>query len=96
MRILGIDVADADTVWHVTAYGDFFPDLESAESAAENIAALPVEIEHVALTNRAFLSTQVARLGNQPLSRSENERLTSWIENPVVTDRSIRLLLGIR
>ncbi|MEW6362634.1 MAG: hypothetical protein ACK42A_03370 [Pyrinomonadaceae bacterium] len=96
IRILRIDSENDEIVWHVAAFGDYFPDIESAENALENVSSINPEIRHVALTNRAFLSTQVSRLGNSPITEAENEILESWKANPVISDRSIRLLLGVR
>jgi hypothetical protein len=98
MRVLDIEDGDRATVWHVAAYRDLFMDVESAEEAINDIAKLTIEIPHVALTNRAFGSTQVARLANVPLISEEADALNEWKSDPgsQVHDRSIRLLLGLR
>src|SRR5436190_10529841 len=67
MRLL----AEANGIWHVTVYGDFFPDVESAEAAAADPSALSVNSRHLALTTRAFESTQTAAIGNEPLTDHE-------------------------
>ncbi len=92
MRILRIDESDADTVWHVRVYRDLFPEIEYAELALASPESLTPEIAHIALTDRAFESTQVSRLGNVPLAAEEQE----LNDNSEVSDRSIRLLLGLR
>lgn len=93
LRLLAIDEGP---VWHVAAYHEFFPDIESAEAAIER-GELTMSMEHVALTNRAFESTQVARVGHGPLGDSELSPLASWrAAEGKVSDRSIRLLLGLR
>lgn len=93
LRVLGSEGDDGNKVWHLAAYRDLFLDVDSAEDAVNN-AQLTVELPHVALTNRAFESTQVARLTNSPLDNA----LGSWnADNSApVQDRSIRLLLGLR
>jgi hypothetical protein len=91
MRILAIAESGADTVWHVTVYQDLFPEIEYAELAIASPESLKAEIGHIALTDRAFESTQVSRLGNAPVSGDE---LKNW--DGEVSDRSIRLLLGFR
>jgi len=91
MRVLAIEGSDAETVWHVTVYRDLFPEIEFAELSIASPESLTPEFEHVALTDRAFESTQVSRLGNSPLSGDE---LKDW--DGEVSDRSIRLLLGLR
>jgi hypothetical protein len=93
LRVLGSEGEDGDKVWHLAAYRDLFLDVDSAEDAV-NSAQLTVELPHVALTNRAFESTQVAKLTNAPLDNT----LRAWnAENSApVQDRSIRLLLGLR
>ena len=69
-----------------------------ADAALENPSSLSVDKPHVALTNHAFESTQVAKLRNVPLSENELEDYNDWktLEEKVVHDRSIRLLLGLR
>jgi hypothetical protein len=93
LRVLGSEGEDGDKVWHLAAYRDLFLDVDSAEDAVNN-AQLTIELPHVALTNRAFESTQVAKLKNAPLDNA----LSSWSTNnsAPVQDRSIRLLLGLR
>ena len=56
--------------------------------------SLTAEIEHIALTDRAFESTQVSKLSSSPLSAGEQSAITDW--HGEVSDRSIRLLLGLR
>jgi len=94
LRMLGSEGDAGDKVWHLAAYRDLFLDVDSAEKATKTPASLTVELPHVALTNRAFESTQVARIANAPLDDSVND----WRADPahVVHDRSIRLLLGLR
>jgi hypothetical protein len=98
LRVLAVDETDARTVWHVAAFSDLFLDVESAEAALVNIEKLGVSSEHIALTNRAFESTQVARIANSPLRDSETAALSQWRNDPnaEVSDRSVRLMLGLR
>jgi hypothetical protein len=93
LRVLGSEGEDGDKIWHLAAYRDLFLDVDSAEDAA-NKKQLTIELPHVALTNRAFESTQVAKLTNAPLDNA----LGAWnADEPAqVHDRSIRLLLGLR
>jgi len=93
LRVLGSEGDDGDKVWHLAAYRDLFLDVDSAEQAVNN-AQLTVELPHVALTNRAFESTQVAKLTNAPLDNT----LGAWQAggSTPIQDRSIRLLLGLR
>jgi hypothetical protein len=98
LRVLAVDDDGGDPVWHVATYRDFYPDPELADGAIENSGGLVVDTPHYALTNRAFESTQVARLQNVPLVERELEGYNAWkaSENRQVHDRSIRLLLGLR
>jgi hypothetical protein len=93
LRVLGSEGDNGDKVWHLAAYRDLFLDVDSAEEAA-NSETLTIELPHVALTNRAFESTQVAKISNAPL----DDGLSSWRDSSgeTVHDRSIRLLLGLR
>ena len=99
VRILAIDeAANGEKVWHLAAFDDLFLDVETAEKALENPSAMTVATPHFAVTQRAFDSTQVARLGNRPLSEEEINRVRKWRENPnpEISDRSVRLMLGLR
>lgn len=98
LRLLALDETDGHKTWHVAAYGDFFADVESAERAAGDPDGLNITNPHVALTRRAFESTQVARIANVPLKTADQVALEAWRQDPkhVVSDRSIRLMLGLR
>lgn len=98
LRILAIDGEGADTVWHLLAYDDFFPDVESAEKALMRPDLLSVRKGHMALTDRAFERTPAARLGNRELSDDELAGYREWLQSDErkVSDRSALLLLGIR
>ncbi|HEY0727402.1 MAG TPA: hypothetical protein VGD38_04980 [Pyrinomonadaceae bacterium] len=97
LRVLAVEGEGAETVWHLLAYDDFFPDVESAEAALGGPAGLPVRRAHMALTNRAFERTPAARLGNRPVREDELVEYRKWLESErVVSDRSALLMLGIR
>ncbi|MEO6334277.1 MAG: hypothetical protein ABIO91_04770 [Pyrinomonadaceae bacterium] len=98
LRVLAVEQTVDDQVWHVAAYRDFYLDPEMADSAIENSAELVVDRPHIALTNHAFESTQVARLQNVPLVERELDGYNAWkaSDEKEVHDRSIRLLLGLR
>lgn len=98
LRILAIDGEGADTVWHLLAYDEFFPDVESAEKALGRPESLPVRKGHMALTDRAFERTPAARLGNREVSDDELVEYREWLRSGTrkVSDRSALLLLGIR
>lgn len=84
-------------MWHLLAYDDFFPDVESAEQALAGDAPLPVRKAHMALTNRAFERTPAARLGNRPVMDDELIEYRKWLDSErLVSDRSALLMLGIR
>ena len=61
LRLLAIDETDQGTVWHLAAYNEMFLDIETADAAIENDSSLTISYPHLALTNRAFESTQVTR-----------------------------------
>lgn len=97
LRVLAIDGEGAATVWHLLAYDDFFPDIESAEAALAQSTSLPVRKAHMALTNRAFERTPAARLGNRPVTDDELVAYNEWLNTDrLVSDRSALLMLGIR
>ncbi len=97
LRLLAVEGEGAGTVWHLLAYEEFFPDVESAEAALAQPTPLPVRNAHMALTNRAFERTPVARLGNRPLADNELAAYRDWLNTDRdVSDRSALLMLGIR
>ncbi len=98
LRILAIEGEGVDTVWHLLAYDEFFPDVESAERALSNPESLQIRNPHMALTDRAFERTPAARLGNRSVAESELTAFRDWERSPErkVSDRSALLLLGIR
>ena len=96
MRLLAVEGEGSDTVWHLLAYDEFFPDVESAEAALAQ-APLPVRKAHMALTNRAFERTPTARLGNRPVTEAELAPYHEWLRGDrPISDRSALLMLGIR
>jgi hypothetical protein len=104
LRVIAIDQdmdpisrRDSGTVWHLLAYEEFFPDVESAERALNESSALHVRNRHMALTDRAFERTPAARLGNRPVTDEERVAYLQWQESGgEVSDRSALLMLGIR
>ncbi len=98
LRILAFEGEGPETVWHLLAYDEFFPDAESAEAALRRAEALPIRKAHMALTNRAFERTPAARLGNRAVSEAELAAYRAWQDSDErkVSDRSALLLLGIR
>ncbi len=98
LRILAIDETADGTVWHLAAYNEMFLDIDSADAAIENSKNLTISYPHLALTNRAFESTQVARMNNELLAETDLKGLREWENNPrrKVSDLSVRLLLGLR
>lgn len=93
LRVLDITETEAgEKIWHIRAYNELFPNVEFAEAAIPN--GLTVNVPHVALTNRAFESTQVAKMENKPLNDDELTAYRNW--NSEISDRSIRLIIGLR
>lgn len=97
IRVLQRDESDEGLIWHVAAYEDLFFDVDDAE-AAINHGRLVFAFPHLALTNRAFESTQVAKIANIPLTDPERSGLVAWQTDPdrQVSDRSVRLMIGLR
>lgn len=99
MRILAIDDdGTGERIWHLRGYNELFPDVEYADQALANPGSLTVSVSHFAITQRAFESTQVARMGNRPLDDEERQTVENWRERSTreVSDRSARLMLGVR
>ena len=96
LRVLDIEGDENNPIWHLSAFRDLFLDVDMADSALENPGSLTIDIPHVALTNRAFESTQVAKMRNVPLTDEEIQRIEDPDAAPEVSDRSVRLMLGLR
>ncbi len=98
LRVLAIDETEDGTVWHLAAYNEMFMDIDSADAAIENFNNLTISYPHLALTNRAFESTQVARMKNESLINEDLKAFVEWQNNlhRKVSDLSVRLLLGLR
>jgi hypothetical protein len=99
LRVLAVEDREDGRVWHLMAYEELFPDVETAEAAlAQAQATLHPRIQHMALTDRAFERTPAARLGNRPVTEDELAGYREWLESGAqfVSDRSALLMLGIR
>lgn len=98
LRVLAVNGQGSETVWHLLAYEDFYPDVESAEQALLKPDSLKVRKAHMALTDRAFERTPAALLGNRPVTEEELLPYREWVGSVEreVSDRSALLLLGIR
>jgi len=97
LRVIAIDQQAAATVWHLMAYEELFPDIESAETALAKPESLHLRQAHMALTDRAFERTPAARLGNRAVTEAERLAYHKWTESGgEVADRSALLMLGLR
>ena len=98
LRVLAVDGEGANTIWHVLAYDEFFPDVEAVERALTEPHSLQVRNAHMALTNRAFERTPAAKLGKRLVNDDELAAYRRWQESDErrVSDRSVLLLLGMR
>lgn len=97
LRVLVVEGDGAEATWHLLAYDEFFPDVESAEAALARESPLPIRKAHMALTNRAFERTPAARLGTRPVTDDELSAYRAWLNSDrTVSDRSALLMLGIR
>ena len=98
LRVLAIEGEGAETVWHLSAYEEFFPSVEAAEAAIAKPGSLSIRNAHMAMTDRAFERTPAARLGNRAVDEEELVGYREWQQSETrkVSDRSALLLLGIR
>jgi hypothetical protein len=97
LRVLAVEPRDGALVWHLLAYEELFPDVETAELALANADRLHVRAAHLPLTEHAFEKTPVARLGHRPVSEDELRAYRDWhARGGEVFDRSALLLLGLR
>ena len=97
LRVIAVENDGEEPVWHLMAYEELFPDVDSAQEALNDADDLHVRRAHMALTDRAFERTPAARLGNRAVSDQEKIAWQNWIENDGrVSDRSALLMLGLR
>lgn len=97
LRVLAVDGMEHDAIWHLKAYEELFPDVETAEAALANPERLGTRVAHMALTERAFERTPAARLANSPVAEEELAPYREWKERGgEVSDRSALLMLGLR
>jgi hypothetical protein len=97
LRVIAIDRDEQTTNWHLMAYEELFPDVESAERALADPVSLHIRKDHMALTERALERTPAARLGNRPVTESERGAYLKWLAGTAeVSDRSALLMLGLR
>ncbi|HEV7842519.1 MAG TPA: hypothetical protein VGO69_02425, partial [Pyrinomonadaceae bacterium] len=96
LRLLAVEGDERETVWHLKAYEELFPDIETAEAALAQPEDLHTRVAHMALTDRAFERTPAARLGNRPIKEEELAPYHEWKKGGEVSDRSALLMLGLR
>ena len=97
LRVIAIEELEGKPIWHLMAYEELFPDVESAERALAQPLSLHVRRQHMALTDRAFERTPAARLGNRAVTDDERTHYEKWSkQGGEVSDRSALLMLGLR
>lgn len=97
LRVIAVEEQDGEAIWHLSAYEDLFPDVESAEAALAGDRRLTMRAPHLALTDRALAKTPAARLGTRPVREEELAPLRDWRgRGGGVEERSALLLLGLR
>lgn len=97
LRVLATEELGGETVWHLLAYEELFPDVETAEAALAGATPLGVRAAHLALTDLALGKTPAARLGNRPVAEEELAPYRVWqARGGEPSDRSALLLLGLR
>jgi hypothetical protein len=98
LRVLAVEQHERETVWHLLAFEELFPDVEAAEAALAQPGALHPRIRHMALTDRAFERTPAAKLCNRPVREEELDGYRDWLASAdrLVSDRSALQMLGIR
>jgi len=97
LRVIAVEDNEGKPTWHLMAYEELFPDVESAEKALSDSSSLHIRMPHMALTERAFERTPAARLGNRPVTDDERAQYDNWVKRGrTVSDRSALLMLGLR
>lgn len=97
LRVLAVEDDESETIWHLKAYEELFPDVETIEAALAAPERLHTRQAHMALTERAFERTPAARLGHHPVGEDELAAYREWMEKGgEASDRSALLMLGLR
>ncbi len=98
LRVIAVSERAGETVWHLLAYEELFPDVETAEAALGDAARLGIRVAHPPPTEHAFRKTPAARLGTRPVAEDELAAYRMWSErgDGEVFDRSALLMLGLR
>lgn len=97
LRVLAVEECEGKRVWHLMAYEELFPDVQSAEHALSQPNNLHIRKTHMALTDRAFERTPAARLHHRSVTDAERAPYLAWKESDgKVSDRSALLMLGLR
>ena len=97
LKIIGLTGPSDDPVWHLKAFQELFLDIDTADLALLDPSTLTVSMHHAALTNRAFLATQVSIMTKGSVETEETSLVTDWeVKGAIPTDSPIRMLLGLR
>ncbi|MGH9943728.1 MAG: hypothetical protein ACRD9R_15390 [Pyrinomonadaceae bacterium] len=99
LRVIAVDEGtDGAPVWHLLAYEELFPDVETAEAAlSDRPDTLSIRAAHLPLTEHALEKTPAARLGQRPVTEAELVPYRAWKESGgEASDRSALLMLGLR
>ena len=97
LRILAVEEGEHGIAWHLLAYEELFPDVETAEASLTEGIAFTEKATYFAVTNRGLEKTPAARLGNNPLTDAERGMLRLRAEEArQVFDRSVQSVLGLR
>lgn len=97
LKLIGLTEGAEGPIWHLRAFNELFLDVDSAEQALSEPKTLTVSLPHVALTNRAYLATQVAIMKSSDLTEDEILTVEEWrASGDSPTDSPVRLLLGLR
>src|SRR6266478_8726164 len=93
LRVIAVENDGEEPVWHLMAYEELFPDVDSAQEALNDPDNLHVRRAHMALTDRAFERTPAARLGNRAVTEEELAAYREWQQSDTrkVSDRSALL-----
>src|SRR5258706_12568524 len=96
LRVLAVEQAGSNRIWHLMAYEELFPDVEAAEQALTQPENLHVRRAHMALTDRAFERTPAARLENRPVTSEEVPAYQRWRDDAGgVAERSAGLMVAL-
>src|SRR5438874_11442694 len=80
LRVIAVEEREGQRIWHLLAYEEVFPDIESAERALRRPGLREIRKAHMAVAQGALERTPAARLGNRTGTDAERGAYEACVE----------------